>query len=119
MEVNQQELTKKTIVYIDVLSDMFRDTDEDIIVYAKYLAAYEQSLNSSSGTKSIEPIKWTKKQIEDIHKEIMQDEARKYICAGLKVVADDVWEVAKAVAPILITLHLTGVINFPSNSLLY
>jgi hypothetical protein len=120
MEANQQEITRQTVAYIDVLRDTFSNADDDIIVYAKYLAAYEQSLNSSgSGTKSIEPIKWTKEQIEGIHKEIMKVEARKYICAGLKVFADEVWEAAKAVAPILITLQLTGVISLPSSSLVY
>jgi hypothetical protein len=119
MEITQQELTRQTLAYITVVNDTFSDADEDIIVYAKYLAAYEQSLNGSgSGTKSIEPIKWTKEQVEDIHKEIMKVNTRKHICAGIKVFGDDVWEVAKAVVPILITLQLTGVISL-LNSPLY
>jgi hypothetical protein len=119
MEVNQQELFRQTLDYINVASGTFSDAHEEIIVYAKYLAAYDQSLIGGSGAKSIEPVKWTKEQIEDIYKEIMKVDARKHICAGMKVFTDDVWEVAKAVVPILITLQLTGVISLPNSSALY
>jgi len=56
---------------------------------------------------------------EQAKKLVAKKEIKKYLCAALKSVSDDVFEISKVITPILLSLSIAGTISIPLSPLLY